>query len=206
MPDYHDEYHRRVAQFAHFLKLMDDRTHEEAQSMCYLIFDERNDPQKRSNRLIRNRRLRVPQPRYASVGFSSGSQTGCSAQDPAEDKEPWQDRGCRRFVQFCFKSKRFAMDLPNTTIFPMEVQRLIQDRSGFFREAEAPDKGIDLMRYIRKFDPVMKYYMYDDEVAAAEDTAFILFSLCHFPVGSRFFVKASSFRTRHRWETHVPID
>ena len=57
-----------------------------------------------------------------------------------------------------------------------------------------------------KWEPLQKIYLYRDEESAAEDMAFILFQIWHFPVDSPLYVKAASFHTKHRFEHGKRID
>ncbi|MGA2255577.1 MAG: hypothetical protein ABSG53_13010 [Thermoguttaceae bacterium] len=56
------------------------------------------------------------------------------------------------------------------------------------------------------WNPLQKVYIYRDEESAAEDMAFILFQIWHFPVDSPLYVKAASFHTDHRFECGKRID
>jgi hypothetical protein len=94
------------------------------------------------------------------------------------------------------------VDLPNATIYPQEAEQILRCRQGFYWAKSRTD-----LRWVRrnwelmvKYNPLQKVYLYRDEESAAEDMAFILFQIWHFPVDSPFYVKAASFHTNHRFE------
>jgi hypothetical protein len=83
-----------------------------------------------------------------------------------------------RFVQFWFHAAKpyFYVDLPNTTLHPWEASVLLRDRAGFsYARGDADGDASD--EAIATFAPVQKRYEYGDERSAAEDLAYILFSL-----------------------------
>lgn len=106
----------------------------------------------------------------------------------------------RRMIQLCFHEDWFAVDIPNTNILPREAERLVQERPGFYREAEKPDAGVSDVDQIVEFDPVGKRYSYGQEQEAAEDAAWVLFDLWGLRPGQPLYVSASSFKTDHQWE------
>lgn len=121
---------------------------------------------------------------------------------PVSDNNP---HGSSRTVQFLFKEKWFAMDIPSTNLYPEEAERILKERRGFYREAERPDAGVtnnvvDLVKY----DPVGKKYIYGDEREAAEDAAYVLFEVWKLPPGAKLLVTASSFEGPS-WEKDKPL-
>ncbi|MCG3178269.1 MAG: hypothetical protein BIFFINMI_00595 [Phycisphaerae bacterium] len=106
----------------------------------------------------------------------------------------------RRMIQLCFHEDWFAVDIPNTNILPREAERLVQERPGFYREAEKPDADVSNVVQIVEFDPVGKRYDYGQEQEAADDAVWILFDLWGLRPGQPLYVSASSFKTDHRWE------
>lgn len=205
--DYREAKERRGHQFAHYLKLMDARTHDEAQSDCYMVISERQSRTHCSKKLARKRQVSLTASGYGLGGHRRRtSSTQSQRAENFPDAESSEGRTPARFVQWWFMDKDFVVGLPNTTIFEAETRRLLRDRSGFLREAENPELRVSSKRYVEQFDPILKFYMYGDERNAAEDTAFMFFDLWQFPVDSRLFVKASSFRTNHRWELGTPIE
>ena len=79
---------------------------------------------------------------------------------------------------------------------------------GFFWAKNRPD-----LRWVRAnwkdmltWEPLQKVYLYRDEESAAEDMAFILFQIWHFPVNTPLYVKAAAFHTKHRFEHGKRID
>jgi hypothetical protein len=105
-----------------------------------------------------------------------------------------------RMVQICFHEDWFAIDIPNTNIYPREAQRLLSERQGFYREAETPDAGVTDVVNVVEFDPVGKRYTYGQEQEAAEDAAWIFFDLWGLVPNQPLYVSASSFKTNHKWE------
>ena len=209
---------RRVWQFMRHIGLMDFRRHELATGDCFLVFSDKDSAGEDGKSLQVANRLRVPA--YAplvvgrgrdcwGLGWASPSGSPADGGDDlssmGDSGESWSGEGTGRFVQFLFADKWVAMDLPNTTIFPPEVRRLLRERSGFFRNADVPDYRITSSRYIEKFDPTCKYYIYGDESTAAEDTAFIFFDLWHFPCDSRLYAKACAFKPGPSFGPDIPL-
>ena len=207
MFDYSTQRQRRVGQFAEFLKPMHDRAHIEAQGSCFLILNERPGRSHDARWLSARRRFSLPvEARATCEALGGGTDVIVKAPPVAEPVEPWRDPGPSRFIQFCFRRRWFAMDLPRPTLFTAEAERLIRERDGFFREAERSDAGLSSIEQIMRFDPVFKKYVYGDEDTAAEDAAYIFFDLWRFPVDSRLYVTAAAFRGKKRWERNVPIE
>ena len=207
MLDYLAERRRRIAQFAGFLKSMHERAHVEVQGSCFLIFNERPGRAYDAHRLSARRCVTLPvKARVTGQVGVGGADAVIKAPAVAAPVEPWQDPGPSRFIQFCFRRRWFAMDLPRPTLFTAEAERLIRERDGFFREAERSDAGLSSIEQIMRFDPVFKKYVYGDEDTAAEDAAYIFFDLWRFPVDSRLYVTAAAFRGKKRWERNVPIE
>ena len=100
------------------------------------------------------------------------------------------------------------MDLPNNTVFPQEAEQIFRHLLGFYWAKNRPD-----LRWVRRnwenmviWEPLQKVYLYRDEESAADDMAFILFQIWHFPVDSPLYVKAASFHTKHCFEHGKQID
>lgn len=106
----------------------------------------------------------------------------------------------RRMIQVCFHEDWFAVDIPNTNILPREAERLVQERPGFYREAEKPDADVSDVTQIVEFDPVGRRYTYGQEQEAAEDAAWVFFDLWGLRPDQPLYVSASSFKTDHQWE------
>lgn len=214
MPTYHEERLRRVGQFTSFVKAMEERTHREAQSDCFLIFAESpKSPRVGNASLHASKELAMPveEPVLARAGKPDFLTTnpGLFTNDglyPSETPPQSQSNPeSPRFVQFLFRQRTFSMDLPNTTIFPPEIERLLRDRSGFVPEAMI-GRPLTFEEHVQLFDPVSKEYLYGDEQSVAEDTAYVFFDLWRFPVNTRLFVDAAAFDGTHRWERGHPIE
>jgi len=217
MYDYRGEMERRIQQFARYIALMDERTRVLAKRSCFLIFGEKGDDQETSEHYTAVA-ARAPQPALALAGRPVGTLFGgpelTSIQMLPNADESWDERAPEirppwkkertRFVQFLFRRRLFAMDLPNTTIYPPEARRLYCERSGFVREAEAGVRN-SFPEHVEQFDPITKAYIHSDAISAAEDVAYVFFVLWRFPVDSAFCVKASSFRGPYKWERGLLI-
>jgi len=170
-----------VAQFARRLKLMDYRVHELCMGGAFMVFDTRT-------REPTHGRYSAFQGRILYRRFVGTSPPSTPLPLP---RVPWILRP--RFVQFCFEKAWFALDLPNTIITSEEAWQLVDEGGGFFWNADRPDYRISSYSQIKKFDPVCKYYSYDDEREAAEDVAHIFFDIWRLPPGTSFRVKSAPF-------------
>jgi hypothetical protein len=73
--DYRTALARRIQQFAHYLKLMDGRAHEEVHGNCCIIFEERPpDSSTKDDELVEQRRLVLALP--SGVWPEDGTATG----------------------------------------------------------------------------------------------------------------------------------
>lgn len=207
MHTYSDERLRRIAQFAHHIRLMDERTHKEVESSCFLIFNEEpNSPRAYTPALDATKTLKTPlttvardKPNYFlsndyGVSNTDGHESGAEPELPSEPL---------RFVQFYFDVKTFSMDLPATTLFSPELGKLLRDRAGFAKQAQL-GRVLTFYDHVKMFDPVCKEYLYGDEQSAAEDAAYIFFDLWRFPVDACLYVTAAAFNGPHRWEQGYP--
>jgi hypothetical protein len=121
--------------------------------------------------------------------------------------EGWrQDDAVPRFVQFAFLPKWFCMDLPRQTLARAEAEIILRDLSGFFFLKDRPEFRLDRNEPVEGYDPFRKIYVYGDEATAAGDTARIFFDVWKFPVDWRFFVTASAFSGKARFESDTPIE
>jgi hypothetical protein len=103
-----------------------------------------------------------------------------------------------RFVQFAFESEGFLLDLPDTTLTHEEAKRLVTERPGFqFILGDASRKRADNERV---FDPIQRTYRYGEQRIAAEDAAYLFFTLWEFPLGTWIKVQAQSFEGDRHWE------
>jgi len=202
-----DEGHR-VQRISSLLEIVSHHRHRIADNDCFLILheDEGELPSAGSGLRVAKRRPA----RTLPVGVICGG----GPLDPCLDLTSWQpdalmsggwhdseDSGAEghngrnnpRFVQFCFSRAWFAVDLPNTTLCRFEAARLLREREGFFRNADAADYRISSPRQIELYDPICKYYGYEHVVAAARDVCFILWDLWALPSSAGMFATADSF-------------
>ena len=200
MPTYLDEKRRRIGQFAEYLRLMGLRAHKVAKNSCFIIFDESPPEDAESPKLKESVALKVE----AGGGPASGGRGGVEGL-PKHGK-PRRRRS--RYLQFAFMRDCFYLELPNNTVFRQEADQILRCRLGFYWAKNRTD-----LRWVRsnwedmvKWNPLQKVYLYHDEESAAEDMAFILFQIWHFPVDSPLYVKAASFQTEHRFERGKRID
>ena len=61
-------------------------------------------------------------------------------------------------------------------------------------------------RELEGHDPFRKIYLYGDEEAAAEDTAFLFFRAWKLSVDSRLYVLSAAFGGEHVWERGTPLE
>ncbi len=220
MTTYQEDWLRRIAQFAYIFKAMEDRARFEGHSDHYLILSERPRPSadddvglvKSNNGVIP---VESPCPMLAEADGHDFVTMSGSYKNPAIfghnllaseiTPPPVSETSSFRFVQFIFKQRSFAMDLPKTTVLPPEIERLSRERRGFAHEAMV-GRSLRKREHVRLFDPLGKEYLYGDEQSAADDTAYIFFDLWRFPVDSRLFAEAAAFDGTHRWEQGYPIE
>jgi hypothetical protein len=197
MPTYLDEERRRIAQFAEYLRLMGLRHHKVVKhDACFIIFDEAPPDDAESPKL--KKRVAIEVDCLTGGGSASGGRGGVEGLP-----KPGKPRKRRfRYIQFAFQRDNFYVELPNNTVFPPEVEQILRCRQGFYWAKNRLD-----LRWVRanwkdmvKWDPLQKVYIYRDEESAAEDMAFILYQIWHFPVDTPLYVKAASFHTNHRFE------
>jgi hypothetical protein len=196
MPAYLDEKRRRISQFAEYLRLMGLRAHKVVKNSCFLIFDDARPEDAESPKLKESVAIKVD-----SLADGGGSVWGRSDANGSSEHGKSKDRRSR-YIQFAFMRDCFYLELPNNTVFPPESDQILRCRQGFYWARNRPD-----LRWVRSnwedmvtWEPLQKIYLYRDEESAAEDMAFILFQIWHFPVDSPLFVKAASFHTGHRFE------
>ena len=195
MPTYVDEERRRIEQFAEYLRLMELRRHKIVKDTCFIIFEDSPPEDAESPRLKESVAIKVD----ALAGGSASAGPGNTGSQPKRGKR--RER-CFRYIQFAFRQDRFYLELPNATIYPQDADQILQCRLGFYWAKNRTDlpwiRGD--WKFMVKFNPLQKVYLYRDEETAAEDMAFILFQVWHFPVDSPLYVKAASFHSGHRFE------
>jgi len=201
MPTYLDEKRRRIRQLAEYLRLMGLRAHKVVKDSSFIIFNEAPPEDAESPKLRES--VAIKADCLADGGSASG---GHGAEGLPKHGKPRKRRS--RYVQFAFMRDCFYLELPNNTVFPQEVEQILRCRQGFYWAKNRTD-----LRWVRSnwkdmvtWNPLQKVYIYRDEESAAEDMAFILFQIWHFPVDSPLYVKAASFHTDHRFECGKRID
>ena len=201
MPSYLDEKRRRIRQFAEYLRLMGVRAHKVVKDSSFIIFNEAPPEDAESPKLKES--VAIKADCLADGGSASGRLGDTNA--PKHGK-PRKRRS--RYIQFAFMRDCFYLELPNNTVFPQEAEQIFRHRLGFYWAKNRPD-----LRWVRgnwkdmlTWEPLQKVYLYRDEESAAEDMAFILFQIWHFPVDTPLYVKAAAFHTQHRFEHGKRID
>ena len=201
MSTYVNEKRRRIEHFAQYLRLMGLRRHKVVKEDCFCIFEE-SAPEDTENPCIKESAA-IKVDCLANGGSTPGGDD--AGESPREDWSPGEPF---RYIQFAFRRECFYLELPNNTVFPYEAELILQQRPGFYRAENRPD-----LRWVRsnwkdmlKWNPLQKVYLYRDEESAAEDMAFILFDVWKFPVDWLWYIKASAFHTKHRFEQGKPLD
>lgn len=207
MSDYHTELQRRIGQFAHYLKLMRHRAHEEACGNCFIIFEERPpDGSSGGDELAEKRKLVLER---VSPGFADSWSGGALDESVVIDlpDEGWrEDDSQNRYIQFSFERNWFCMDMPLETLYRPEAENILRSRQGFFYLRDRPQFTLYGEDDVDRHDPFRKVYVYGDEDSAGEDMAYIFFQVWKFPVDSRFYVTAAAFGGKYRWEQGYPIE
>lgn len=205
--DYQKELQRRIDQFASYLSLMHERSHEIAQGSCFIIFADRKGPSRSSDdELVESKELVLEAISQAFQGMGNTASLSDEAGFTTTPEEGWrEDNSQDRFIQFSFEEKWFCLDMPLQTLFRPEAEKILRDRRGFFYLRDRPKftlKGEDVDGY----DPFRKIYLYGDERAAAEDMAYVWFMVWNYPLEWRLYVKAGAFSGKHQWENDLPIE
>jgi hypothetical protein len=189
---------RRINLFAQWLVKMHRRRRDSGDLNCFVIFGE-DDPKQAD---YTPRRSRASSLVCTAVGSGAVTgETGAEDEVPPDGNDDQPNKN-GRFVQFCFEPEFFWLELPNTTLSREEAERIFRDRTGFFWLKDNP---LHATRLCKRFDPLTKFYLYGDEMRAAEDIAYVLFQVWHFPATWRFFVKAACFDGPD-FEQGEPID
>ncbi len=141
MADYRAGLQRRIAQFAHYLKLMHDRAHEEAHGSSYIIFEERRpESSPEDEELCEEKQLALS---LVSQAFADAGLAGAGSLDESLvidlPDEGWrQDDSQNRFIQFSFERIWFCMDMPVATLYRPEAEQILRSRLGFFYLRDRP--------------------------------------------------------------------
>lgn len=145
-----------------------------------------------------------------SLVFAAAMESGADG-NAAADTKP-EDRGAAdgsgagndRYIQFAFMKDSFYLDLPNETLEAAEARQLLS-RPGFYRLRHRRWPWMchrEWLESVQKHDPVQKEYLNSDTRTAAEDMAFVLYTLWKFPVDWQFYFRALRFHGRRNrdWE------
>lgn len=208
MFDYRAEFDRRVEQFVSYLDRMHERAHEIAHGPCFIIFEERkpsasgDEPELTE---VKERELAIVTEKFGDTR-NIVPDLGDEILFVDLPDEGWRgDDSGNRYVQFSFERNWFCMDMPLETLFRPEAEQILRDRMGFFYLRDRSQftlYGED----VEGHDPFRKVYVYGDERSAAEDMAYIFFTVWKFPVDSRLYVKSAAFSGKHEWEKGYPVE
>lgn len=199
MHDLRDLRANRIQLFTRYLKRMHHRAHIEGHGCCFIIFSESpsgesDDPHfnEHTSKLL-----------VFAIGESGALDQAEVANAVVNDA--WRERRrSSRFIQFSFERHWFCIDLPQDTLFKIEAEKILRDRSGFFYLRDLPQFTL-YEEDVEGHDPFRKIYLYGDEHAAAEDMAYIFYNVWRFPLDWTFFVKAASFGDGPDWEEYEPV-
>ncbi len=97
-----------------------------------------------------------------------------------------------RFVQFCFSSDGFVLDLPHAILTAAEAELILRERPQFFF-VNARRKSKDPNAKMVEHNPLQREYANGEERIAAEDLAFVLFDVWRLPVNVKIEIKAGRF-------------
>ncbi len=203
--DFAAEKRRRIEQFERALAPMHHRTVQLVKDCCFAIIEERPEDFRTTPALKAN--ARAEKPSAVSIGKSIGNMFGRGDDEPF-DVDGWSDEGWRqddsssRFVQFIFLEHHFEMDLPRPMLWPDEAKVILQSRSGFFFLGDRGDTAMHA-ETVKTFCPLRKAYVHGDDYSAAEDIAFLFFTLWKFPIDSTLYL--STFGGGHTWENGIPL-
>jgi len=216
MNDYTDERQSKILMFERWLKLMVQHRADERLLDCAITFSE-NPPQGyNSPRLEESRALPLPVALMAQQDAGAGG-VDFLEQDiirvPASDNGDGggsDGHGARRYLQFAFMKRTFYMDLPKNTVWPEEARQLIARSPGFFylRDGRFPWMSFESwQKTVREWNPLQKEYLNSDTRGAAEDMAYILFTLWRFPLDWQFYRRTLVFNGRKKrgWEGVGPV-
>jgi hypothetical protein len=215
MTDYAEEKRLRTAMFERWLKLMLNRRCDERRLDCAITFlesppDSCETPQREESRALS---LSAVVETEQGTGSSTDFLNEGILRVPVPDSGRGDGQGGRdshRYLQFAFMKQTFYMDLPKNTLWPDEARRLLSQRSDFIYlgDRRFPWMSLDAWReMVHTWAPVQKEYSNSDPRTAAEDMAFILFTLWRFPLDWQFYRRALVFNRRKKrdWEGEGPV-
>lgn len=206
MNQYLDLLERRKQQFGYYLDLMRQRQQELTPNRSFIIFDEKPSDQSADADQLSEKAALVKQAALPEAVGDGGLEDFEELVIQRPEGDGWrEDSSIPRFVQFMFSPKYFEMVIPKTTLHPAEAEAVAGQRLGFFFEPERPDFE-SLESYATDFNPLRKAYVYGDHATAADDMAFVWFSIWKFPVDWTFYVTAGAFEGNRYWERNLPLD
>ena len=135
MFDYRAEVERRIEQFAHYLKPMHDRAHEEAHGPCFIIFEERRPGGGSGNEELSEEKklaLELVGQAFTDAGIGGAGTLDESVLIDLPDEGWRQDDSQNRFIQFSFERDWFCTDMPLDTLYRPEAEEILRNRQGFF--------------------------------------------------------------------------
>ena len=137
MPTYLDEKHRRISQFAEYLRLMGLRPIRSSRTVASSSSTTRL-PKMPSHPSSRNRwRSRSIVWPVVARHRAEGSRAKACRTMAGRGNSP-------RYIQFAFMQDCFYMELPNNTVFPPEVEQILRGSMGFYWAKDRPD-----LRWVR---------------------------------------------------------
>lgn len=203
--DFAAEKQRRIGQFEQALEPMHRRTVQLVKDCCFAIIEERFDDYSISPALTATKQ--VEKCAAVTVGESFDDAFGMDSDMPVTI-DGWSDEGWRennrtnRFIQFVFLEHHFEMDLPRPMLWPNEARMILRSRSGFHFLGDRGDAAANADT-VKTFHPLRKAYVHGDFYSAAEDVAFIFFSLWKFPIDTTLYL--STFGGKYTWENGKPL-
>lgn len=213
MHNYQEQLHAQIVTFDRYLQTMVQRRAQERNSDCAITFMEDHPDDLDLDHLVESRARVLETSKSEAVSeerrFDFLSEATFIVPEPTPPScsgshESGKEKSVR-YVQFAFMKRTFYMDLPNSTIFPAEVHRLMRDRSGFFylRQRRWSFMTFEEWReVVHDHDPLQKEYLNVDTRCAAEDMAYVIYNLWRFPLDWQFYYHALRFNQgkRRPWE------
>lgn len=122
----------------------------------------------------------------------------------ALDAEMEEEYPRNRYVQIGFEEDYFFIDMPVGSLFTDEAEEISASLGGFRRASENPVTPMSA-EHVRDFDPLQKFYLYGEELQAAEDVAGIFFGVWRLPETERLYVSSHS-SSGKAWERGEPFE
>jgi hypothetical protein len=114
------------------------------------------------------------------------------------------------YVQFAWQGTWFYMELPDSTLGPSEAQRLIAARPAFFYLKDRPESQSAFSeqawrKLVAEHNPVHRLYRASEIMAAAQDTAYVWFTLWALPLDWVFYTRTAYFKGKPQEELNVSL-